>query len=165
MTLSLNRYLITMIEKKGSDLFVSSRLPVSAKINGELIPLGDDKLTDEESLQLVESAMSEKQKAEFHATKECNFAIATDEGRGRISAFWQRVRAGLVIRRIVTHIPDVSDLGLPSTLTDVIMAKRGLVLFVGGTGTGKSTSLASLIGYRNRNQRGHILTIEITSGA
>ena len=160
MNLSLNHFLLIMIEKKGSDLFVSSQLPVSAKINGELIALSDDKLTDEQALELVESAMSEKQKNEFHTTKECNFAIATDEGRFRISAFWQRDRAGMVIRRIVTQIPDVSELGLPSTLTDVIMSKRGLVLFVGGTGTGKSTSLAALIGYRNRNQRGHILTIE-----
>ncbi|CAM4306261.1 PilT/PilU family type 4a pilus ATPase [Pseudoalteromonas ostreae] len=160
MTHSLDYFLHLMIEKQGSDLFVSSQLPVSAKINGELIALGDDKISDEQSLQLVESAMSEKQKAEFHNTKECNFAIATEEGRFRISAFWQRDCAGMVIRRIVTQIPDVAELGLPSTLTDVIMAKRGLVLFVGGTGTGKSTSLAALLGYRNRNQRGHILTIE-----
>ncbi|MGO2130657.1 MAG: PilT/PilU family type 4a pilus ATPase [Pseudoalteromonas prydzensis] len=160
MTHSLDYFLHLMIEKQGSDLFVSSQLPVSAKINGELIALGDEKISDEESLELVESAMSEKQKAEFHNTKECNFAIATDEGRFRISAFWQRDRAGMVIRRIVTQIPEVAELGLPSTLTDVIMAKRGLVLFVGGTGTGKSTSLAALLGYRNRNQRGHILTIE-----
>ena len=160
MALSLNDFLLIMIEKKGSDLFVSSQLPVSAKINGELTALSDDRLTDEQSLELVESAMSEKQKAEFHTTKECNFAIATDEGRFRISAFWQRDKAGMVIRRIVTQIPDVSELGLPSILTDVIMSKRGLVLFVGGTGTGKSTSLAALIGYRNRHQRGHILTIE-----
>ena len=160
MTLSLNHFLQIMIDKKGSDLFVSSQLPISAKINGELTPLNDDKLTDEQALALVESAMSEKQKAEFHNTKECNFAIATSEGRFRISAFWQRDRAGMVIRRIVTKIPDVKELGLPSALTDVIMSKRGLVLFVGGTGTGKSTSLAALVGYRNRHQRGHILTIE-----
>lgn len=160
MTHSLDYFLHLMIEKQGSDLFVSSQLPVSAKINGELIALGDEKISDEESLELVESAMSEKQKAEFHNSKECNFAIATEEGRFRISAFWQRDCAGMVIRRIVTKIPDVTELGLPSTLTDVIMAKRGLVLFVGGTGTGKSTSLAALLGYRNRNQRGHILTIE-----
>ncbi|MFY8326523.1 PilT/PilU family type 4a pilus ATPase [Pseudoalteromonas sp. ZZD1] len=160
MTHSLNYFLQLMINKQASDLFVSSQLPVSAKINGELIALGDDKISDEESLALVESAMSEKQKAEFHNSKECNFAIATDEGRFRVSAFWQRDCAGMVIRRIVTTIPDVNELGLPSTLTDVIMAKRGLVLFVGGTGTGKSTSLAALLGYRNRNQRGHILTIE-----
>nr|WP_193988350.1 PilT/PilU family type 4a pilus ATPase [Lelliottia steviae] len=160
MTIPLNRFLQVMIDKNGSDLFVSSGLPVSAKINGELQPLSDDKLSDEQALAMVESAMNEKQRNEFHATKECNFAIATEEGRFRVSAFWQRDQAGMVIRRIVTQIPDVNDLGLPSILTDVIMAKRGLVLFVGGTGTGKSTSLAALLGYRNRNQRGHILTIE-----
>lgn len=160
MSLPLNHFLQVMIDKKASDLFVSSQLPVSAKINGELVHLTDEKLSDESSLALVESAMSDKQRQEFHDTKECNFAIATDEGRFRVSAFWQRDRAGMVIRRIVTKIPDVNELGLPSTLTDVIMAKRGLVLFVGGTGTGKSTSLAALLGYRNRNQRGHILTIE-----
>ncbi|AXV66156.1 PilT/PilU family type 4a pilus ATPase [Pseudoalteromonas lipolytica] len=160
MSLPLNHYLKVMITKNGSDLFVSSELPVSAKINGELIPLSDEKLSDESALAMVESAMNEKQRKEFHDTKECNFAIANDEGRFRVSAFWQRDRAGMVIRRIVTTIPDVTDLGLPSILTDVIMAKRGLVLFVGGTGTGKSTSLAALLGYRNRNQRGHILTIE-----
>ena len=160
MSLPLNHYLKVMITKNGSDLFVSSELPVSAKINGELIPLSDEKLSDESALAMVESAMNEKQRKEFHDAKECNFAIANDEGRFRVSAFWQRDRAGMVIRRIVTTIPDVTDLGLPSILTDVIMAKRGLVLFVGGTGTGKSTSLAALLGYRNRNQRGHILTIE-----
>ncbi|WP_042147473.1 MULTISPECIES: PilT/PilU family type 4a pilus ATPase [unclassified Pseudoalteromonas] len=157
---NLNYYLAKMCEADASDVFVSSLLPVSAKINGELTPLDDHELTEDESLSLVESAMSEKQKAEFHSTKECNFAIATDEGRFRISAFWQRDKAGMVIRRIVTTIPDVADLGLPSVLTDLIMAKKGLMLFVGGTGTGKSTSLAALLGYRNRNHKGHILTIE-----
>ena len=157
---NLNYYLAKMCEADASDVFVSTLLPVSAKINGELTPLDDHELTEDESLSLVESAMSEKQKAEFHSTKECNFAIATDEGRFRISAFWQRDKAGMVIRRIVTTIPDVADLGLPSVLTDLIMAKKGLMLFVGGTGTGKSTSLAALLGYRNRNHKGHILTIE-----
>ena len=157
---NLNYYLAKMCEADASDVFVSSLLPVSAKINGELTPLDDHELTEDESLSLVESAMSEKQKAEFHSTKECNFAIPTDEGRFRISAFWQRDKAGMVIRRIVTTIPDVADLGLPSVLTDLIMAKKGLMLFVGGTGTGKSTSLAALLGYRNRNHKGHILTIE-----
>ena len=142
MSLPLNHFLQVMIDKKASDLFVSSQLPVSAKINGELVHLTDERLSDDASLALVESAMNDKQRKEFHDTKECNFAIATDEGRFRVSAFWQRDRAGMVIRRIVTQIPDVNELGLPSTLTDVIMAKRGLVLFVGGTGTGKSTSLS-----------------------
>ncbi|MBQ4849592.1 PilT/PilU family type 4a pilus ATPase [Pseudoalteromonas sp. MMG012] len=156
----LSNYLQMMVEQQASDLFVSSGLAVSAKVDGELRAFDDQLLDAETSLSLVESAMSEKQKVQFHTEKECNFAIATEQGRFRVSAFWQRDCAGMVLRRIVTQIPDVNDLGLPSTLTDVIMAKRGLLLFVGGTGTGKSTSLAALIGYRNRNQRGHILTIE-----
>ncbi len=160
MLQSLNHYLDQMVAEEASDLFVSAHLPVSAKINGELTPLDDYTLSEDEALELVESAMTEKQMTEFHTTKECNFAIATDEGRFRVSAFWQRDQAGMVIRRIVTEIPEVDSLGLPSILTDVIMKKRGLVLFVGGTGTGKSTSLAALIGYRNRHQKGHILTIE-----
>ena len=105
--------------------------------------------------------MNEKQKEAFHTTKECNFAIVREGlGRFRCSAFWQRDQAGMVVRRIVTEIPKVDDLGLPSVLKDIIMSKRGLVLFVGGTGTGKSTSLAALIGHRNSNSYGHILTIE-----
>ncbi|CCQ09935.1 Twitching motility protein PilT [Pseudoalteromonas luteoviolacea B = ATCC 29581] len=160
MNTPLDPFLHIMIERKASDMFVSAGLPISAKIDGELTPLDEANLTPEKSLMYVESLMSEAQKREFHSTKECNFAVANDEGRFRVSAFWQRDQAGMVIRRIVTKIPDVNDLKLPSVLTDVIMAKRGLVLFVGGTGTGKSTSLAALIGYRNRNQRGHILTIE-----
>lgn len=157
---NLDHFLRQMVENEASDLFVSTHLPVSAKINGELRPVGANDLTEEEALAMVESAMTEKQIKEFHDTKECNFAIARDSGRFRVSAFWQRDKAGMVIRRIVTTIPEVQALGLPTVLTDVIMSKRGLVLFVGGTGTGKSTSLAALLGYRNRNQRGHILTIE-----
>ncbi|WP_212751796.1 PilT/PilU family type 4a pilus ATPase [Pseudoalteromonas spongiae] len=156
----LDHFLKQMVESEASDLFVSTFLPVSVKVNGELRPIGHSDLTEEDALELVESAMTDKQKTEFHETKECNFAIARDSGRFRVSAFWQRDKAGMVVRRIVTTIPEVHDLGLPPVLTDVIMSKRGLVLFVGGTGTGKSTSLAALLGYRNRNQRGHILTIE-----
>ncbi|MBS3798239.1 MULTISPECIES: PilT/PilU family type 4a pilus ATPase [unclassified Pseudoalteromonas] len=156
----LSHHLQKMVALEASDVFVSSGLPVSAKVNGELTPLDDHVLSDEESLTLVESAMTDKQINEFHNSKECNFAIATEEGRFRVSAFWQRDQAGMVIRRINTVIPNAEDLGLPSVLTDVIMKKRGLVLFVGGTGTGKSTSMAALLGYRNRNQKGHILTIE-----
>ncbi|AOT07172.1 PilT/PilU family type 4a pilus ATPase [Pseudoalteromonas luteoviolacea] len=158
--MALLDYLQLMVDKEASDLFVSSGLAVSAKIDGELRALDEDVLDSDGALAMVESAMSETQKQQFHAEKECNFAVANDAGRFRVSAFWQRDCAGMVIRRIVTDIPDVNQLGLPSVLTDVIMSKRGLVLFVGGTGTGKSTSLAALLGYRNRNQRGHILTIE-----
>jgi twitching motility protein PilU len=105
--------------------------------------------------------MTVEQQASFEAIKECNFAIAREHiGRFRCSAFWQRDQVGMVVRRIVTEIPQASSLGLPSVLSDIIMAKKGLVLFVGGTGTGKSTSLAALIGHRNQNSKGHILTIE-----
>ncbi len=156
-----NNYLEKMVKEDASDLFVTAKLPVSAKINGELVPIDEATLSPEESLELVFSAMNEKQKLQFEEEKECNFAISIDGiGRFRISAFWQRDMAGMVVRRIVTEIPDADNLGLPSVLKDVVMSKRGLVLFVGGTGTGKSTSMASLIGYRNRNSKGHILTIE-----
>ncbi|ESP92968.1 MULTISPECIES: PilT/PilU family type 4a pilus ATPase [Pseudoalteromonas] len=158
--MALIDYLQLMVDKEASDLFVSSGLAVSAKIDGELRALDEEVLDSDSALTMVESAMTDRQKQQFHAEKECNFAVANDVGRFRVSAFWQRDCAGMVIRRIVTDIPDVTQLGLPSVLTDVIMSKRGLVLFVGGTGTGKSTSLAALLGYRNRNQRGHILTIE-----
>lgn len=150
-----------MVANEASDMFVTAKLAVSAKINGELVGLDKHILTPEESLSLVHDAMTEKQINEFAENKECNFAISIDGiGRFRVSAFWQRDMAGMVIRRIVTEIPEADDLGLPTVLKDVVMSKRGLVLFVGGTGTGKSTSMAALIGYRNQNSRGHILTIE-----
>jgi len=159
--MKLHELLERMVKQDASDMFVTAKLPVSAKINGELKPIDDVVLTAEQSLALVYDAMSEKQKKQFETEKECNFAIQIEGiGRFRISAFWQRDMAGMVARRIVTDIPDVDDLGLPPILKDVVMSKRGLVLFVGGTGTGKSTSMASLIGYRNRNSSGHILTIE-----
>jgi len=157
----LHELLERMVKQDASDMFVTAKLAVSAKINGELQPIDDVVLTAEESLALVYDAMTEKQIKQFDNEKECNFAIEIEGiGRFRISAFWQRDMAGMVCRRIVTEIPDVDDLGLPPILKDVVMSKRGLVLFVGGTGTGKSTSMASLIGYRNRNSPGHILTIE-----
>ncbi|WP_448564566.1 PilT/PilU family type 4a pilus ATPase [Thalassotalea ganghwensis] len=150
-----------MVKDEASDMFVTAKLPVSAKINGELQAIDDEVLTPEAALGLVHDAMNDKQKKQFDEEKECNFAISIDGiGRFRVSAFWQRDMAGMVIRRIVTDIPDADVLGLPSVLKDVVMSKRGLVLFVGGTGTGKSTSMAALIGYRNKNSRGHILTIE-----
>ena len=159
--MNFHELLEKMVQHEASDMFVTAKLPVSAKINGELKPIDEHVLTADESLGLVHDAMTEKNKGIFEDTKECNFAISIDDiGRFRVSAFWQRDMAGMVIRRIVTDIPDVDDLGLPSVLKDVVMSKRGLVLFVGGTGTGKSTSMAALIGYRNKNSRGHILTIE-----
>lgn len=154
-------YLQGMVDCGASDLFITVGFPVSVKVNGKMTPLDDQPLSADMSLALVESLMSEKQRTEFEQTKECNFAVALDGvGRFRCSAFWQRDLAGMVIRRIVTQIPKVEELGLPQVLKDIIMSKRGLVLFVGATGTGKSTSLAALIGHRNQNSHGHILTIE-----
>ncbi|MEE1999887.1 PilT/PilU family type 4a pilus ATPase [Alkalimonas sp. MEB108] len=158
--MQLTEFLQVMVDKGASDMFVTAGMPVAAKVNGELVPIAEQPLTEDDSFQLVVSAMNEKQKQEFVTSKECNFAIANQAGRFRVSAFWQRDQAGMVVRRIVTDIPNADDLGLPPILKEIIMSKRGLVLFVGGTGTGKSTSLAALLGYRNRNAKGHILTIE-----
>ncbi|MCD1598071.1 MULTISPECIES: PilT/PilU family type 4a pilus ATPase [Rheinheimera] len=158
--MQLDDFLEKMVSEKASDLFITAGMPVAAKINGELLPIDETPLTDAASLKLVLSAMNDKQQQEFMTSKECNFAIANEVGRFRVSAFWQRDCAGMVVRRIVTKIPNVDDLGLPPIMKEVIMSKRGLVLFVGGTGTGKSTSLAALLGYRNKNAKGHILTIE-----
>ncbi len=158
--MELIRLLQKMVEHKASDMFVTAGMPVAAKINGEMTPIESENLTAERSLELVLSSMTDKQKTEYLAHKECNYAIANEAGRFRVSAFFQRDQAGMVVRRIVTKIPDVEELGLPPILKELVMSKRGLLLFVGGTGTGKSTSLAALIGYRNKNARGHILTIE-----
>ncbi len=158
--MQLDDFLEKMVNLRASDMFVTAGMPVAAKINGEMTPIDETPLTDATSLKLVLSAMNDKQQQEFMTSKECNFAIANDVGRFRVSAFWQRDCAGMVVRRIVTKIPNVDDLGLPPIMKEVIMSKRGLVLFVGGTGTGKSTSLAALLGYRNKNAKGHILTIE-----
>ncbi|MAD76206.1 MAG: type IV pili twitching motility protein PilT [Rheinheimera sp.] len=158
--MELTDFLSKMVKMGASDMFVTAGMPVAAKINGEMTPIDTTPLTDAASLELVLDAMNQKQQHEFNNSKECNFAIANDAGRFRISAFWQRDQAGMVVRRIVTTIPNADELGLPPILKDIIMSKRGLVLFVGGTGTGKSTSLAALLGYRNRNSKGHILTIE-----
>lgn len=157
----LDKLLKVMIEKDASDLFISALLPPSAKINGELRHLTEQKLSEEQALELVKEALGEKHHDEYFKEQEANFAIFREGiGRFRVSAFWQRQRAGMVIRRIVTEIPTVEQLKLPEVLTKLIMAKRGLMLVVGGTGTGKSTSLAALIGFRNQHSRGHILTIE-----
>ncbi len=159
--MELNPFLQQMADANASDLFITVGFPVSAKINGKMTPLTQQALSPEQALALVQSAMNQKQQQEFEQTRECNFAIARDGvGRFRVSAFWQRDLPGMVVRRIVTQIPQVDDLGLPPVLKDIIMAKRGLVLFVGATGTGKSTSLAALMGHRNQNSHGHILTIE-----
>ena len=154
-------YLRTMVEKDASDLYLSSGAPASAKIDGTLQPLEEKILTTEQIRDTAYSVIDSVQIAEFERKPEMNLAISEEGiGRFRVNIFRQRNSISLVIRNIKTDIPDWKLLGLPSTLTDVIMEKRGLVLFVGATGSGKSTSLASLIDYRNSNSAGHIITIE-----
>jgi twitching motility protein PilU len=154
-------YLGTMVEKDASDLYLSSGAAPSAKINGILIRLEDAPLTSGQVREIAWSIMSEEQITEFEHRPEMNLAISEEGiGRFRINIFRQRNSVSMVIRNIKTDIPDWSKLGLPEVLTKVIMEKRGLVLFVGATGSGKSTSLASLIDYRNTNSAGHIITIE-----
>ena len=152
-----------MVDKGASDLFITEGMPPSIKVNGKVIPVGKTKLTGETSLELVESIMNDKQRVEYGETKELNFAIETDAVKGarfRVSAFYQRNHAGMVLRRIETQIPTTEELLLPPILNELVMTKRGIIIFVGATGTGKSTSLAAMIGYRNRNSKGHIISIE-----
>ncbi len=150
-----------MLSKKGSDLFITAGFPPAMKIDGKLTPATSQLLTQQHTQELARSIMNDKQAAEFEASKECNFAInPAGIGRFRVNAFVQQGRVGLILRTITTTIPRFDDLKLPSVLKDVALTKRGLVLFVGGTGSGKSTSLASMIGHRNENSYGHIITIE-----
>jgi len=156
-----NKLLILMAQKKGSDLFITSGRPPCIKIDGVLRPVGNEPLTPRAARDIIYSVMSEKQQKEFEETKECQFAIdAKGVGRFRVSALVQRDAAAMVLRRIDTKIPTLEELRLPPILRDLGMTKRGMVIFVGATGTGKSTSLAAMIGYRNRHSTGHIITIE-----
>jgi twitching motility protein PilU len=157
----LYQLLAMMVQKKGSDLFITAGFPPAIKVDGKVTPVTAQALSPQHTLELAHAVMNDKQAAEFEATKECNFAISpAGIGRFRVNSFMQQGRTGLVMRTINTAIPKFEDLGLPSVLKDVGMTKRGLVLFVGGTGSGKSTSLAAMIGYRNENSYGHIVTIE-----
>ncbi len=150
-----------MVQKNASDLFITAGMAPSLKVNGKITPVTKNSLTPGQALEVVEGIMSEDQKKEFHGTNECNFAIsASGIGRFRVSAFIQRNHAGMVLRKIETKIPSLEELSLPAIIKNLAMVKRGLVLFVGGTGTGKSTSLAAMIGYRNKNTTGHIISIE-----
>jgi len=154
-------YLKIMVEQDASDLYFSSGAPVSAKINGTLAPLEDEAQTSDQVKTIAYSIMNAEQITEFERKPEMNLAISeAGVGRFRVNIFRQRNSISMVIRNIKMDIPAWEDLGLPPILTDVIMAKRGLVLFVGATGSGKSTSLASLIDHRNTNSAGHIITIE-----
>ncbi|QDX81826.1 type IV pili twitching motility protein PilT [Denitratisoma sp. DHT3] len=153
--------LAMMVQKKGSDLFITAGFPPAIKIDGKMTPATTQPLTPQHTMELARAVMNDKQAAEFEASKECNFAISpAGIGRFRVNAFVQQGRTGLVLRTINTTIPDFDELKLPQVLKEVAMTKRGLVLFVGGTGSGKSTSLAAMIGYRNQNSYGHIITIE-----
>ncbi len=150
-----------LIAKKGSDLFITAGFPPAMKIDSKMTPVSQTPLTAQHTAMLVRSIMNDKQAAEFEATKECNFAISPASiGRFRVNCFVQQGAVGAVLRVITTTIPNFEDLKLPPVLKDIAMTKRGLVLFVGGTGSGKSTSLAAMIGYRNENSYGHIITIE-----
>ena len=150
-----------MLSKNGSDLFITAGFPPAMKIDGKLTPVTSQQLTPQHTQELARSIMNDKQAAEFEASKECNFAISpAGIGRFRVNAFIQQGNVGLILRTITTSIPKFDDLKLPKVLKDVAMTKRGLVLFVGGTGSGKSTSLAAMIGHRNENSYGHIITIE-----
>ena len=150
-----------LLQKKGSDLFITVGFPPAMKVDGKMTPVSNQALTAQHTVELARSIMNDKQAAEFEASKECNFAIApAGIGRFRCSAFVQQANIGMVLRVITTTIPKMEDLGIPAVLKDVIMTKRGLVMMVGGTGSGKSTTLAAMIGYRNENSYGHIITIE-----
>lgn len=159
--MDIHSLLTNMVEKGASDLFITAGVPPSIKLNGKVIPVSNTPLSPEATREAVLSIMNEDQRKEFVKTKELNFAVsARGVGRFRASAFYQRNLAGIIIRRIETHIPQIDDLGLPDIVKDLSMTKRGLVVFVGATGTGKSTSLASMIGHRNQNSRGHIISVE-----
>ncbi len=150
-----------MVERDGSDLFLTAAFPPAIKVDGAVHKATDTPLSPEQAAMMVRSIMNDKQIKEFDATKECNFAIAPQGiGRFRVSAFIQQGMVGAVLRTITTEIPTLEDLELPPILKDIVMNKRGLCIIVGGTGSGKSTTLAAMIGHRNNNSRGHIISIE-----
>lgn len=158
--MTLAHFLSEIIEKKASDLFLVVGAKANIRVSGTLVAVSDHELSVDEVSSLVYSSMNARQKAEFESTQECNFAIGTDVGRFRVSAYFQRGTPAMVVRRIHTDIPTIGSLQLPNVIKELALSKRGFILFVGATGTGKTTSLASLIDYRNANSAGHIITIE-----
>lgn len=159
--MDFNSLLKLMVHKKASDMFITTGVAPSLKINGRITPVTQTTLTPSQAREIVFSIMSPEQRQEFETSHECNFAIsASGIGRFRVSAFQQRNHAGMVLRKIETKIPTIEELTLPPIIKDLAMTKRGLVIFVGATGSGKSTSLASMIGFRNKNSTGHIISIE-----
>ncbi len=159
--MDFNTLLKMMVEKNASDLFITAGMPASLKVHGKIVPVTPTPLNAEQTRAIAYSIMDAKQRAEFDKTQECNFAInPPGVGRFRVNVFVQQQRVGLVLRKIETKIPNFEELRLPPILQDIAMTKRGLVIFVGGTGCGKSTSLAAMVGYRNENSSGHIITVE-----
>lgn len=157
----MDELLVSLYKKGGSDLFIIAGAAPAMRVHGKITPVMDKKLTADQTLALTQSIMNEEERKDFRESKECNFAIALPKiSRYRVNALVQRGSAGMVVRIIPNEIPKFEDLNLPNILRQVAMTKRGLVIFVGGTGSGKSTSLASLIDYRNQNSNGHIITIE-----
>ena len=157
----IHELLELLVKENGSDLFITASFPPAIKVDGKITPVSKTVLSPHHTIELVRSVMNDKQAAEFESTKECNFAISPPGiGRFRVNAFVQQARVGMVLRTITTDIPKFDELGLPPVLKDIIMSKRGIMMFVGATGAGKSTSMASLLGYRNDNSYGHIITIE-----
>ena len=157
----MHHLLVLMKKQGGSDLFITAGFGPAIKLNGAMTPVTRTPLSAEESLALVQSLMNDRQRDEFITMRECNFAISIEGiGRFRVSAFIQQAKAGMVIRTINTDIPDIDKLDVPLQLKEIVMNKRGLVIMVGATGSGKSTTLAAMIGHRNANSHGHIITIE-----
>ena len=150
-----------MTQKNGSDLFITANFPPAIKVDGRIMPVSNQVLSPQHSAELARAIMNDRQAAEFESTKECNFAISpTGIGRFRVNALVQQGRIAVVLRTINMSIPTIDELGLPVVLKDIAMSKRGLVILVGGTGTGKTTSLAAVVDHRNRNSQGHIVTVE-----
>ena len=159
--MELEELLKIMVQKGASDLFITAGVPPSIKVHGKIVPVTTTRLSPEKTRETVFGVMSDTQKREFTSNRECNFAVsARGIGRFRVSAYYQRNLVAMVLRRIEVNIPKIEDLSLPPIIKDLAMTKRGIVIFVGATGTGKSTSLASMIGHRNRNSHGHIICIE-----
>jgi twitching motility protein PilU len=157
----VHELLRVMISKKASDLFITAGFPPAFKVDGKMTPVSNQSLTPTHTMEIARAIMNDKQAQEFEGSKECNFAISPPGiGRFRVNGFVQQGRVGVVLRTITTTIPRLEDLGLPDVLKDVVMTKRGLVIVVGATGSGKSTTLAAMLGYRNENSYGHIITIE-----
>lgn len=150
-----------VIAKKASDLFITAGFPPAFKIDGKMTPVSSQALTAQHTQELARGIMNDRQAAEFENTHECNFAVTPPGiGRFRVNVFMQQQRVGMVLRTITTKIPDLDAMGLPPQLKDIVMTKRGLVIVVGATGSGKSTTLAAMLGHRNHNSYGHIITIE-----